>query len=256
MAPTFAELRAKAVRVASIISAVQPAHLFRRVQAEKAGDTVSSARAPATKYKPVRPEDVLGQRMPTSAERFQQSTVLQHSAAIHRPPPPPIRSRSSGNNTAASPSYAPAPPAQKFGGASPAPPPRNNPTPPAPPPRNNSGPSVRPTPAPPYQHALTHDIPTAAPSPPLRQVRVAEVVHAAAPASFKKFSQYGTEEKEELFALLDEVRQALCFRTCDKKLILAHSSLKLGWELMYQYLHRKPQSRKLALFLLRQLPSQ
>lgn len=227
-AMNFAALKAKAVGHQSSVRLDKSSEAYSRLQADGVKDARARATEPSrptAKYKPVRPEDLAGQRQLSAGERYQQSTVLQHQQAIHRPPPPPIRSRSSGGSPAttsaneyfqekaASP---PPAPARKYGAPAapaPAPPPRTPSTsgaPPAPPPRSGSTRSI---PAPPYQHAITHDLPKPAPPPRSTPAPPAPAPRQALSAStissstetFKKFSEYDSADKELMFSMLDEV---------------------------------------------------
>lgn len=146
-------------------------------------------------------------RLLTAEERRQQSSVLSRHKETqeHRPIPPPIRSSGAHTHNES------AVDAQR-----PSLPPRSSAQAPPPPPRTNSVTSVasassstRPIPAPPYQHAMSHDLPK--PSPPPRAVKPAGLSHTpsspAIPApTHKRFSEYTTEDKELFFGMLDEVR--------------------------------------------------
>lgn len=195
------------------------------IKAEAAANAKSSATGPRdkpAKYTPVRPEDMIGApRLMTAEERRQQSSVLTRHKETqeHRPIPPPIRS------TGANPQSTAAPAAMK-----PNLPARNASTgPPPPPPRTNSNssvtlntPTLRPIPTPPYQHAVSHDLPK--PSPPPRAVKPASLTRAQSPSTsaaasspapssipapgHKRFSQYNDEDKQVLFGMLDEVRRS------------------------------------------------
>ncbi|KDE06223.1 hypothetical protein MVLG_03500 [Microbotryum lychnidis-dioicae p1A1 Lamole] len=211
MAPTFASLKAKA--------------------ADAAGDLKTKSSSKPVQYKPVTPWDPEASRAkPSATERFEQSTVLQRHAAIHRPPPPPkrIHAPTAAEQETAGPAQPPRLPYRastpSSGAATPpvAPPslpsrkpafgvPTAGSAPPPPPPRNNSNSSTvsssntgravpAPPPntaAPPYQHAVDHNLP-----------RRGSPAAALGRNGFVRFSEYGTSEKEELFAMLDEFFEA------------------------------------------------
>lgn len=191
----------------------------------------SLARGPSSKYTP---SGLDAPRQPTAAERLANSSVLNQAPPAHRPPPPPPLRRTTFEDSGAAAAPAktavpsrPTAPSARFGGsapaaAPPAPPARkygaqpplpsrsssrsSHSAPPPTPPRSVASPAPlpsthRPIPAPPYQHAVVNDLPAASlppRAPPARQV--------AATAKFKLFSQYGQEDKDEFFSMLDQVR--------------------------------------------------
>ncbi|SCV70469.1 BQ2448_1863 [Microbotryum intermedium] len=202
---------------------------------DAAGDLKTKTASKPVQYKPITPWDPEANRpKPTATERFEQSAVLQHHAAIHRPPPPPkrihaptsataeqeegrgssqpprlpYRSLPSSSNATTPPVAPPSLPSRKpafdaAGSAPPAPPPRTNSSSSAAVSSSNPGRAVPAPPpnaaAPPYQHAVDHDLPRrTSPAAPPR----------TAPRSFVRFSEYGTAEKEELFAMLDDFFEA------------------------------------------------
>lgn len=129
-------------------------------------------------YKPAGPDS--GAVFHTSKELAQSSSVLHQEARRHIVPPPPRRGTV---DNPPKPSVSPIEPAA-------APPPA--------PARSARAPSisqpvpstVRGTPAPPYQHAKSHDFPGAA--------------GGGAPGR-KLFSQFNQDDKEDFFASLDDV---------------------------------------------------
>lgn len=187
--------------------------MFSMEALKKKGDELSLARSknsgPSSKYTPSG-LDYVG---PTMEERIASSKYINGptygSNASSLPPlPPPIRRGATLDSEATTASPPPRPstsskpiaPSARYGAAAPPASPPSLPrrssggAPPAPPPRSGSGASAsRPTPAPPYQHAVAHDMP------------IHEVMEKPGGKGWKPFSQYGEEDKAEFFSMLDEV---------------------------------------------------
>ena len=129
--------------------------------------------APSTTYAAPSGPSSSSSAAPSNQERFAQSTVLNYQKAINRPGPPPRRivSSSSATNVTAS------------SGSPPALPGRSVPAAPSLPPRNASTEVYDRDPVPPY-----------------------EANQSTSPLSWKRFSEYTSQDKRELFAMLDQVR--------------------------------------------------
>lgn len=238
VSPSLAHLSSLRLRVVAHFAG-SPRVALQEAAASSARQSIPGPSKPSQRYEPVRPALGASTKFPSQAEQRQQSTVLQLDASRRVLPPPPRRLSAQDAPVDAPagppPSYAAAPPpvAAK---ARPPPPPARKPSglapPPAPPPRAAKPPALaspassssavtrpppssvstsRPIPAPPYDHAVSHDLPALAassPSPALAArfpaPRAVLTPTSSAPAH-KRFTEYDERDKEDLFAALDSV---------------------------------------------------
>ncbi|BGP49579.1 hypothetical protein JCM10450v2_005474 [Rhodotorula kratochvilovae] len=196
------------------------AELRRRAEAAASGARAALPSVKPVKYEPARPAYGTQDPLPSQQERRDHSTVLQWEASKHVVPPPPRRM--AAGEPAAAQTNSPPPscdapppptPARKPPGlAPPAPPPRNKPPHLASPGLSRASTAVssatsasasRPIPAPPYSHAVEHDLPTSSPLASTSSRLGKSQPHQAEPARWKKFSDYGEKDKHDLFAALD-----------------------------------------------------